>query len=267
MTPGAIGQQIRKLEDWLGMTLFTRHVRLVQPTPEALAYWQRIQPALAQIADASQKLRDSRNSAVWISMPPSFAAKWFPGRMARLLVKHPLLQLHLNATAALVDFDQENIDLAIRYFDGNAPHLDVTLLFGDEARIYCSPAYAEKIGIGESADLARATLLVTTMQPLWPQWFRSFSAFDEQAVAAIPRIHFDQGLVAIEAAKRGQGVILASPLLTESEVADGSLIEALPHRMTTPNAYYVVHPARQTLRPAAVAVKSWLIEEAAHSAA
>ncbi len=266
MTPGAIGQQIRKLEDWLGLTLFTRHVRLIQPTPEAVAYWQRIQPALAQIADASQKLRDSRNAAVWISMPPSFAAKWFPGRMARLLVKHPLLQLHLNATAALVDFDQENIDLAIRYFDGKAPHLDVTLLFGDEARVYCSPAYASKMGIAEPADLVRATLLVTTVQPHWPQWFRTFSTLDDHAVAAIPRIHFDQGLVAIEAAKRGQGVIMASPLLTESEVAEGSLIEPLPLRMAAPNAYYVVHPARQTLRPAAAAVKAWLIEEAAQIA-
>jgi LysR family transcriptional regulator, glycine cleavage system transcriptional activator len=45
VTPGAIGQQIQKLEQWLGVLLFTRQVRQVQPTADGLAYWQRIQPA------------------------------------------------------------------------------------------------------------------------------------------------------------------------------------------------------------------------------
>ncbi len=264
VTPGAVGQQIQKLEEWLGIALFIRQVRQVQATPEALSYWQRIQPALVQIAEASQKLRDSRSMAVWLSMPPSFAAKWFPSRMGRLLLRHPSLQLHLNATANVVDFDRENMDLAIRYFDGQTPQLEASLLFRDEARIYCSPEYARRQALREPADLQGATLLNTTLQPHWEQWFKTFSNLDSASIAAIPRIHFDQGLVALEAAKRGQGIIMASPLLTEVEIAEGSLIEVLPCRLTTKNAYYIVH--QRTLRPAAAAVKAWLIEEAASAA-
>ena len=85
VTPGAVGQQIQKLEEWLGVSLFVRQVRQVQPTEAALGYWKRIQPALAQIVDASNKLRDSRSMAVSLSMPPGFAAKWFTSRMASLL--------------------------------------------------------------------------------------------------------------------------------------------------------------------------------------
>lgn len=136
--PGAVGQQIRKLEDWLGVALFVREVRQVLPTEAARAYWQRIQPALAEIADASRKVRDSGSMAVWLSMPPGFAAKWFTSRMAGLLTRYPGLELHLNASAQLVDFERDAIDLAIRYFDGRAPQLDVTLLCTDEARVYCT---------------------------------------------------------------------------------------------------------------------------------
>lgn len=262
VTAGAVSQQIQKLEAWLGVLLFIRQVRQVQPTADALGYWTRIQPALAQIADASRKLKESRSMAVWLSMPPSFAAKWFPSRMARLLTRHPALQLHLNASAAPVDFEQEPIDLAIRYFDGGAPELDVTLLYQDEARVYCSAAYAEALGLKTPDDLLRATLLVTTVQPHWRQWLNQFSQLKAWEIAAIPCIHFDQGLMAIEAAKQGQGVVMTSPLLTEVEAAEGTLIEPFAHRLPLANGYYLVHHRQLTLRPAAAAAKEWFMEEA-----
>ena len=38
VTPGAVGQQIRKLEDWLGLALFVRTVRRIEAMPVACAY-------------------------------------------------------------------------------------------------------------------------------------------------------------------------------------------------------------------------------------
>jgi LysR family glycine cleavage system transcriptional activator len=263
VTPGAVGQQIRKLEGWLGVALFVREVRQVVPTEEARAYWQRIQPALAEIADASRKVRDSRSMAVRLSMPPSFAAKWFTTRMAGLLTRYPGLELHLNASVQLVDFERDAVDLAIRYFDGKAPQLDATLLCNDEARVYCTPAYAAGLGLREPDDLQRATLLVTTMQPFWERWLGEFSRLAPAVVAALPRIHFDQGLMAIEAAKQGQGAVISSPLLVAAELAEGLLCEPFGLHLPLANAYYVVHHAKLPLRHAATLVKEWLVEEAA----
>jgi LysR family glycine cleavage system transcriptional activator len=262
VTPGAIGQQIQKLEEWLGVSLFVRQVRQVQPTEEALGYWKRIQPALAQIVDASNKLRDSRSMAVSLSMPPGFAAKWFTSRMANLLRRHPAIELHLNATPQVVDLEREPIDLAIRYFDGQAPELEATLLLQDEGRVYGSPRYLASLNAREPDDLLRATLLVTTLQPHWPAWLRAFSRLSDAQIAAIPRIHFDQSLMAIEAARQGQGLVMTSPHLVEAESADGSLAEPFPHVLSLAQGYYVVHHRRLPLRPAAVAVRQWLIEEA-----
>lgn len=265
VTPGAIGQQIRKLEDWLGVPLFTRHVRQVQPTADALLYWERIQPALAQIVYASETLRDSRSMAVRLSMPPSFAAKWFPRRMARLLTRHPAIELHLNSSAELVEFEREQIDLAVRYFDGHSANLNATLLYQDDARVYCSPGHADSMRLKQPDDLVRSTLLHTTVQPFWLEWLRHFSQLDDAVIAGIPRVHFDQSMMAIQAAKQGQGAVVASALLTEDEVAEGTLIEPFECRLPLALGYYVVHHQKLALRPAAAAVKAWLIDEMAHA--
>jgi LysR family transcriptional regulator, glycine cleavage system transcriptional activator len=83
--------------------------------------------------------------------------------------------------------------------------------FRDEARVYRSPAYAEPLKLTAPEALVGATLLVTTIQPHWEAWFGRFSQLDAKALAAIPRIHFDQALLAVEAAKLGHGVVMASP--------------------------------------------------------
>ncbi len=262
VTPGAIGQQIQKLEEWLGMPLFIRQVRQVQPTDAASAYWQKIQPALAQIADASNRLKRSRSMAVSLSMTPSFAAKWFTSRMANLVTQHPDIELHLNASVETVDFEREAVDLAIRHFNSKGANLDASLLFKDEARVYCTPEYAAEMRLDVPEDLANANLLVTTTQPYWERWFNQFSQLDSEAIARIPRMHFDQALLAIEAAKRGHGVVLASPYLTEAEVTSSALIEPFDCCLKLENGYYVVHPSKATPSQVAISVKQWLIDEA-----
>jgi len=265
VTPGAVGQQVRNLEQWLGVSLFVRHIRRIQPTPDGLAYWARIQPALAQIIDASRALRDRNHDNVWLSMPPSLAAKWFARRMANFLESSPTVSLHLSSSTALTDFSSERADLAIRHFDGIAPELDVQLLHQDDARVYCSPAYARQLKLSSPADLRGATLLHNTLHPHWPEWLARFAGVETQEVAQIAGIHFDQSLMAIEAARRDQGVVITSQWLTEEEIASGALIEPFEQRLPLPKGYYVVQPKHAISRPAVQALKEWLIGQASRA--
>lgn len=262
VTPGAVGQHIQKLEEWLGLSLFTRQVRQITPTAEALAYWQRVQPALTQIRDASTQLRQQRSHRVAISVPPSFAAKWLARRIAGFLARHPEVELHFNATTALVDFERDPIDLAIRYFEGNDPRLDTTRLFDDEVRCYCTPAYAQQLGLYHPDDLARATLLHTSMQPHWGTWLQRFSRLDAAQIQRLVGVHFDQGLMALEAAQRGQGIALSSPVLVADEVKAGTLVDPFGLSLPLTQAYHVVHHRHLPLRAPALALKAWLIETA-----
>ncbi len=259
VTPGAVGQQIQKLEQWLGTTLFTRSIRQVVPTLDALNYWAIVQPALSRIQHASNNLRLSHANEVWLSMPPSLAAKWFAPRMADFLSRHPDISLHLGTSTALADFDRESVDLAIRYFDGNDPDLNLELLYKDEARLYCAPSYAERLKLKTPDDLKRARLIHTTLHPHWGPWMEHFCQLTVKQVQSIPSQHFDQSMLAIEAARQGQGVVLSSALLTESEVKDATLCEPFTYRLALSKAYYVVHHRRAALRPAALALKNWLL--------
>ena len=263
VTPGAIGQQIQKLEEWLGTTLFIRAVRQVTPTAEALTYWAAVQPSLARIQQASDNLRLSQASSVWLTMPPSLAAKWFAPRMADFLSQHPDISLHLGTSTAIADFDRERLDLAIRYFEGDDPGLTAQLLHRDEARLYCTPAYARQCKLKTPTDLTRATLIHTTLHPHWARWLDHFSELTPRQVQTIPSLHFDQSMMAIEAARQGQGVVLSSALLTEAEARDGQLFEPFTGRLELPKAYYVVHPRGITLRPAVAALAQWLLSTTA----
>lgn len=260
VTPGAVGQQIQKLEEWLGAPLFVRSIRQVVPTADAQTYWATIQPALARIRQASDQLRLSQSNEVWLSMPPTLAAKWFAPRMAAFLTLHPEVSLHLGATTDLTNFDRDRADLAIRHFDGNDPQLQVDLLYPDEARLYCTPAYAGSIQLQTPDDLVRATLLNTTILPYWDEWLERFSGLSRPQVARITRQHFDQSALAIESARHGQGVVLSSAILTEAEMRDGTLVEPFAQmRLPVEKAYYLVHHRQANLRPAARALREWLL--------
>ncbi len=259
VTAGAVGQQIQKLEEWLGTTLFTRTVRQVTPTTDALNYWATVQPAVSRILQASDALRQSQSNEVWLSMPPSLAAKWFAPRMADFLSHHPDISLHLDTSTALADFNRDRVDLAIRYFDGRVSELASELLYRDEARLYCSPGYARKLKLKTPNDLKRATLIHTTLHPHWGPWMERFSQLSAIQVTSIPGLHFDQSIMAIEAARHGQGAVLCSALLTEAEVREGALFEPFAGRLALSKAYYVTHDKTAKLRPAAVALKKWLL--------
>ena len=263
VTPGAVGQQMGKLEDWLGLPLFVRSVRQITPTAEAHQYWAEVQPALARIEQASAQLRLRQSNEVWLSMPPVLAAKWFAPRMAAFLQAWPDVSLHLSASAEVVDFDRDRVDLAIRRFDGKAPQLEVDLLYPDEARVYCAPSYARKLGLQAAGDVARATLLHNTLLPYWGEWLARYTTLTSAQVKAIPGLHFDQSMTAIEAAVHGQGVVLSHAISVQAELQSGSLIEPLPIRMAIDKGYYLVHSKRLPLRPAAQALKDWLLRQVA----
>jgi LysR family glycine cleavage system transcriptional activator len=238
-------------------------VRKVSLTEAGAAYFGRVSIALGQISDASLALKRQRHDVIRISMPPSFARKWFVPRMARFTDLHPGISLHIDASAALVDFDHEQIDIAIRHFKvPESPRLDVELLFLEDLRVYCSPKYCEELALKQPGDLARATLLATRIHPYWASWFGRFTGLPEPEVLAIPTIHFDSSHLAIDTASRHQGVVLTSAPLVEHEIESGELIEPFEAPLAIDEGYYLVGPKGAFAAGGAIgALRAWLGQE------
>jgi LysR family glycine cleavage system transcriptional activator len=263
VTPGAVGQLIHKLEDWLGVKLFHRDVRKVTLTEAGAAYFGRISNALGQISHASILLKQRSHNEVRISMPPSFARKWFVPRMVRFMDLHPEIRLNIDASAALVDFDNESINIAVRHFKAQESNkFDVELLFLDELRVYCSPIYCEKLELKQSENLAKATLLATKIHPYWERWFLQFTKLSGREIGEIPTINFDASHLAVDTAKRHQGVVLTSASLVEQEIASGELIDLFGARLPIDEGYYLVGPKGSfALGGAVEALRLWLKQE------
>lgn len=263
VTPGAVGQLIHNLEDWLGAKLFHRQVRKVTLTEAGAAYFGRISSALGQIAHASMALKQRQHNEVRISMPPSFARKWFVPRMARFMDLHPDIRLNIDASAALVDFENESIDIAIRHFKAQESNrFDVELLFLDELRVYCSPSYGEQLELKQPEALAKATLLATRIHPYWERWLLQFTKLSGREISEIPTINFDASHLAIDTAKRHQGVVLTSASLVEHEIASGELIEPFEARLPVDEGYYLLGPKGSFAQGGAIeALRSWLRQE------
>ena len=134
---------------------------------------------------------------------------------------HPELQLHLSSSTEPVDFNDATCDLAVRHFDGNARDIQAQLLLPDAVRIYCSPAYFQRMRLVTLDALPTATFLYTTSHAYWPQWFAAVGLTFEGFGSGLK---FDQSELAIDAARRDQGLVLTSPWLVEEDVERGRLI-------------------------------------------
>lgn len=261
LTPGAVGQQVRKLEAWLGAELFDRRIRKVSVTRDGLAYYKSVAAALQQVRQASLAFRQQQGQDVWLSTSPSLAGKWLGPRIARFIAQHPAIKLHLSASTRLADFDNDAVDLAIRYFDGRDPRLAVVPLYRDEVHLYCSPRYRAQLGLATPAELRRATLLHTTLHPLWPAWGQGFAPLSAAEWAALRSVYFDQSSLALEAAKADQGVVLSNPLLAADDLQSGALVEPFAHALRLDTGFFLVFRRQSLLKPSAQALKDWLVAE------
>ncbi|KRP60189.1 LysR family transcriptional regulator [Pseudomonas trivialis] len=259
VTPGAVGQQIRKLEGWLGTPLFVRNVRRLRPTAEALSYWEQVKPALRQLETANLAARGVRDRQVRLSLPPAFANAWFAMRMPLFTARHPEVQLHLSTSTDTVDFNDATCDLAVRHFDGHGSDVNAELLLPDEVRVYCSPAYRDRLGLHSLDCLPGATLLYTTSHAHWSQWLSSVAMSPDSFSSGLK---FDQSELAIDAARRNQGLVLTSPWLVEEDVQLGLLVPVFDSALKTGKGYYLVQAKDVVLGEAAHLLRRWLCDVA-----
>src|SRR5690625_1419248 len=121
VTPGAVSQQIKRLEETLGVTLFHRLTRHIVLTDAGRTYYPAIHKALGDITVATDNLTANRHTQVLnVSVFPSLAIRWLVPRLGRFSIRHPDMEVRINAFRQPVDFTSENIDMAIRH--GRGPH-------------------------------------------------------------------------------------------------------------------------------------------------
>ena len=141
VTPGAVSQQIRLLEEIIGGPLFTREARGLQLTELGRAATPLLREGFDRLMDASAILREPPlNRTVAISVAPSFASKWLMPRMDDFHAAHPDIEVWISADMEPVTVGKGKVDLAIRYGPGDYPGHVVERLLTETVIPVCAPS-------------------------------------------------------------------------------------------------------------------------------
>lgn len=262
VTPAAVSQQVRLLEDHVGQRLFTRLPRELRLTDAGLEYQRAVTRHLRGIAEATARLRP-RPSGVAITVVPSFATLWLAPRLPQFVRQHPEIEIRVEADPQLVDFHSSRFDLAIREGTGRYRDTEVAALFAVELLPVASPGYLATLREGSDIAWSRARLLYEESSENWEHWFERRGV----RFAADRAVFFSHGMMALAAAAEGEGVALASFCLVEQAIRSGRLAVVEPMSLATGMQYWLAWPSAELRRigdPSRL-FRDWLIAQAAQT--
>jgi len=142
VTPAAVGQQIRALEDVLGVVLFRRTSRGLELTDEAYAGLEPLREGFLRFEESVQAMQAGQSSHSYtIAVPREFYAQWLAPRLASFRGVNPQVRYQLIADED-ADFTEANLDVAIRLVEGPGELEGVQLASGRQVTV-AAPALLE----------------------------------------------------------------------------------------------------------------------------
>ncbi|HTH95592.1 MAG TPA: transcriptional regulator GcvA [Rhodocyclaceae bacterium] len=271
VTPAAVGQLVRTLEDWLGVPLFHRstsgRARLIL-TEAAERALPDIRAGFDRLATGLERLKEgSANGVLTVTVSPAFAAKWLLPRIEHFQTAWPDTDVRLDTSLKVVDFVAQRVDIGVRYGMGSWPGLTAEKLMDEEVYPVCSPKLLrEHAQLQTPQDLARETLIHDLSMdghagfPSWDAWLKKAGTAD---VATSRGMKINNSAAVLQGAIEGHGVALARSVMAHDDLASGRLVRLFPEiTFASPLAYFVVYRPECADLPRLVAFRDWLLKEA-----
>ncbi|KVH28754.1 LysR substrate-binding domain-containing protein [Burkholderia cepacia] len=270
LTPAAVSHQIKEIEAQLDVVLFVRTSRSIRLTPAGVVLAAAAADALAGLQRATARARRiaREQTELRVSVGARFATHWLLPRLPRFRAAHPAFELTFDITDRLRDFDDDDVDVAIRFGTGRYRDACTQRLFGTSVVAIGSPALLSAAPLRKPRDLLRHTLCHADCEVdgvTWPRWSAWMAAagidgFDDSRCVSFP----DSSHV-VQAVTDGTAVGLAEPHMIARDLAEGRVVRLFDVSVgVAPGlAYHVVYPERMQDDPRIVALRGWLADEVA----
>lgn len=269
VTPAAVGQLVRGLEDWLGTPLFLRDSRggrsRLQPSEAALRALPELSAGFERLALGLERLREgAAQQLLTVTLSPALAAKWLLPRLDGFLTRHPEIDVRLDTNLRPVDFVSQDVDIGIRYGAGEWAGLQSERLMDEEVYPVCTPALQRRTKT--LVQLSEATLLHDLSMderqgfPSWRRWLQLAGA---KPASTRRGLRINNSAAVLQAAIDGQGIALARSVMARDDLAAGRLKRLFPHiDCPSPLAYHVVCRPERAAQAKVRAFRDWLFEQA-----
>ena len=265
VTAAAVSQQIKNLEDFLGVQLFHRHGRNIALTAAGQQLLLGVENGFRELENSVRPFLTPKSAAyISCSTVGAFAARWLVPRLQRWRDAHSDIDIRISATAVREVFEGQDIDLAIRLGTGNEPGLYTELLLREQVLPLCSPILIDtEPPLQHPSDLRHHQLIHFTPQAgklntRWSDWLEIASVDD---VDPNRGIFTNDGVAALNAAIAGQGVVLAPRVIASQEIEMSTLVVPFEIELPTQLAWYITMPEKNLARSEIVAFRNWLRAE------
>ena len=262
VTPAALSFQIKSLEDHLGQPLFHRLNRAVTLTEAGRALAPGTADGFAMLANAWRSARRlQNNSTLTVTAGPAFTAKWLAPRLYEFAQAHPDIELRFSAGLRIMDFDRDEIDVAIRFGYGPDPGLYAIPLAVEWVMPVMTPELARRHPTPQS--LKDAPLLfddsIDFLRPKcdWQMWFRAVGIDFNPTHGA----RFSQADHAVDAALAGAGIVLGRRALVIKDLSEGRLVAPFKTAISTKAHFRFLCPEGAENRPQVKAFRDWILQE------
>ncbi|QDG94446.1 LysR family transcriptional regulator (plasmid) [Rhizobium sp. NIBRBAC000502774] len=261
LTQSGISRQIRNLEDFLGVTLFSRSGPRLGLTEVGATYYQDVSLLLDRLQEISMDAVRGRriDTSLMIGTQPTLGSRWLPMRLGAFARAHPDVPLEICNASPIIDFETTRLDIAIVRGVGSWLNARSVELFAEELAVVASP---KLVPIGTQLaplDFSKFPMLQNASRPsLWLHWLRLAGLSYTGSIQGTRFAHSD---MLINAAVHGLGIAVVPLAYIETELARGELHMPFGPAILSGDSYYAVYPERKAHQKSIIMLRDWLTKD------
>ena len=257
VTQAAVSQQVLRLEDLLGVRLFTRSSSGLVLTDEGQALVPLLTRSFDDMGEMLDRFAEGRyRETLHVGAVTTFAVGWLMERLPDFEVAHPGISLRLFTNNNRSELSREGLHMAIRFGDGQWPGVVATPLMEAPLTPLCAPETAARLA--SPAALRAEVLLRSYRADEWRVWF-------EQAGVAPPELAgpvFDSSPAMADVAEAGHGVALLPSAMFARRLSAGRLVRPFAGEIGV-GRYWITRSRGREPSRAMRLLEDWLVRECA----
>lgn len=262
VTQGAVSKQIKILESFLNLALFTRSARGLHLTPEGRKYLGVVSKSLNELNSIGEALQCTpKKQSLLVDMIPSMSNLWLIPKIHRFEQRFRHLQVDLINGDGPPDFQQSQADVYVRcLLEKQAKGHTVELFKEELLLVACADLLLTK-PITKPLDIMAHRLLQQNTRPQMWQHFLNRQAGNIKLSELRLGMSFQHFFMSIKAAEEGLGLALIPDFLARDSIAQGKLINPLGLKIESSYAYYIFNPSYKAQLRKTQEFNQWLLAE------
>ena len=260
ITASGVSHQIRLLEEDLGAKLFDRTGRGLELTERGAELLPLLTDVFDELSSIISGFKSNRKAgAVNISMPATFASRWFIPNLVKFETLFPEVDIHLSCQEGSATRAAKELDCAIRFGHTDWAGYRELMLFSEKLIAVCSPRLMRGSSPLSPSDITNFRLLKVESQPAeWEMWARGTGA---QVSTKARTLTFESRELALQGAVEGLGVALAGLADVAEDVRQGRLALAFDGAQVISGTYFLMVSEQRASSPGVAALSEWIQTE------